>query len=90
MNNRFTRIALLTTFLSSSLFAADAPVDMSKRTKELQDLKWGMFICWSFSTFSGKEWTPGVTNINLFAAKDVEHNNAVALKAFLERKLAAK
>ena len=26
----------------------------------------------------------------LFAAKDTEHNNAVALKAFLERKLAAK
>jgi uncharacterized protein YeaO (DUF488 family) len=26
----------------------------------------------------------------LFAAKDAEHNNAVALKAFLERKLAAK
>jgi uncharacterized protein YeaO (DUF488 family) len=26
----------------------------------------------------------------LFAAKDTEHNNAVALKAFLERKLTAK
>ena len=26
----------------------------------------------------------------LFAAKDAEHNNAVALKAFLERKLAGK
>ena len=26
----------------------------------------------------------------LFAAKDAEHNNAVALKAFLERKLARK
>ena len=25
-----------------------------------------MFICWSFSTFSGKEWTPGVTNLALF------------------------
>jgi alpha-L-fucosidase len=21
-------------------------------------MKWGMFICWSFSTFSGREWTP--------------------------------
>ncbi len=27
-----------------------------------------MFICWSFSTFSGKEWTPGVTNVSLFKA----------------------
>jgi len=24
----------------------------------LKDLKFGMFICWSFSTFSGREWTP--------------------------------
>lgn len=36
------------------------------RVKELQNLRWGMFICWSFSTFSGKEWTPGVTNVSLF------------------------
>lgn len=43
-----------------------------KRVQELKDLKWGMFVCWSFSTFSGKEWTPGITNINLFAAKDVD------------------
>ncbi|MGB1127400.1 MAG: alpha-L-fucosidase [Opitutales bacterium] len=21
-------------------------------------MQWGMFICWSFSTFSGQEWTP--------------------------------
>ena len=26
--------------------------------QELGDLRWGMFICWSFSTFSGREWTP--------------------------------
>jgi alpha-L-fucosidase len=68
MTKRFTRIALLTTLLFSSLFAADAPVDMNKRTKELQDLKWGMFICWSFSTFSGKEWTPGITDVSFFKA----------------------
>ena len=42
------------------------PVDMAKRVKELQDLKWGMFICWSFSTFSGKEWTPGITDVAFF------------------------
>lgn len=29
-----------------------------ERAEHLRDLKWGMFICWSFSTFSGKEWTP--------------------------------
>jgi alpha-L-fucosidase len=42
------------------------------RVQRLQDLRWGMFICWSFSTFSGKEWTPGVTDLDLFAAKDCE------------------
>jgi alpha-L-fucosidase len=47
--------------------AAELP-DMSRRAQELKDLKWGMFVCWSFSTFSGKEWTPGVTNLSLFKA----------------------
>lgn len=28
------------------------------RASEIKDLKFGMFICWSFSTFSGQEWTP--------------------------------
>jgi alpha-L-fucosidase len=49
-----------------------APVDMAKRVEELKSLRWGMFICWSFSTFSGKEWTPGVADIGLFAARDVD------------------
>ena len=28
------------------------------RAEQVRDLKFGMFICWSFSTFYGKEWTP--------------------------------
>jgi len=28
------------------------------RAEQIRNLKWGMFICWSFSTFSGREWTP--------------------------------
>ena len=28
------------------------------RADQVRDLKWGMFICWSFSTFAGQEWTP--------------------------------
>ena len=43
-------------------------VDLAKRAAELQGLKWGMFICWSFSTFSGKEWTPGVQDVAFFKA----------------------
>ena len=46
--------------------AQDIPSPTPKRVKELQNLRFGMFICWSFSTFSGKEWTPGVTDVALF------------------------
>ena len=42
------------------------------RVQALKNLRFGMFVCWSFSTFSGKEWTPGVTNVNRFAAKDCD------------------
>jgi len=48
--------------------AAAAPVDLQQRAQELKDLKWGLFVCWSLSTFSGKEWTPGVTDIAAFKA----------------------
>jgi alpha-L-fucosidase len=47
-------------------------VDMSQRAQELKDLKWGMFICWSLSTFSGKEWTPGVKDLTFFHATSVD------------------
>jgi alpha-L-fucosidase len=62
---------VLMAVLASS--AAEPPRPVSDaRVQQLKDLRWGMFICWSFSTFSGKEWTPGVTNIDLFAARDVD------------------
>jgi alpha-L-fucosidase len=48
-------------------FSAD-PVDMHKRAEQLQAQRWGMFICWSFSTFSGQEWTPGVKDVAFFKA----------------------
>ena len=28
------------------------------RAQQIKDMKWGMFICWSYSTFYGREWTP--------------------------------
>ncbi len=33
-------------------------IDDKVRAQQIRDLKFGMFICWSFSTFSGQEWTP--------------------------------
>lgn len=46
--------------------AVAEPVDMARRAEELKALRWGMFICWSLSTFSGKEWTPGVKDVGFF------------------------
>ncbi len=43
-------------------------VDMAARARELRQLRFGMFICWSFSTFSGKEWTRGVESVDFFRA----------------------
>ncbi len=51
---------------------AAAPVDMNKRAEELKNLHWGMFICWSMSTFSGQEWTPGVKDLAAFKAKTAD------------------
>ena len=30
----------------------------SIRAQQIKEMKFGMFICWSFSTFYGHEWTP--------------------------------
>ncbi|MDR0703397.1 MAG: alpha-L-fucosidase [Planctomycetaceae bacterium] len=53
-----------------------ARVVSEQRVQELKDLRWGMFICWSFSTFSGREWTGGVAKRTdydkLFPAKNVD------------------
>ena len=28
------------------------------RAQQIKDMKWGMFVCWSYSSFYGQEWTP--------------------------------
>jgi alpha-L-fucosidase len=43
-------------------------VSGAARAQELKNLKFGMFICWSFSTFSGHEWTRGVSDPAYFKA----------------------
>ncbi len=32
-------------------------LDDDVRAQQIKDMNWGMFICWSTSSFSGKEWT---------------------------------
>jgi alpha-L-fucosidase len=59
--------------LSTSLDdAAPAPVDMKKRTEELKSLRWGMFVCWSLSTFNGHEYTHGVKDLRFFRATECD------------------
>lgn len=38
---------------------------MDQRAGPLTDLKLGMYLCWSFCCFSGKQWTPNVKAISL-------------------------
>jgi alpha-L-fucosidase len=42
------------------------PVDVNEQVREFKNLKWGMYLCWSLTCFSGKVWTPNVQEISLF------------------------
>lgn len=44
----------------------------SERARQVSALRFGMFVCWSFSTFSGQEWTRGVTDVSFFKATGCE------------------
>ena len=75
----FSLLALVATVLPSVSPQTAAPAPSpgappvsEQRVAELKRLRFGMFICWSFSTFSGKEWTPGITDITFFRPKGVE------------------
>lgn len=67
---RYRRIACLVLAMvaTTCVVSAGETVDMNQRAEELKRLKWGMFVCWSFSTFSGKEWTPDVRDVSFFRA----------------------
>lgn len=43
-----------------------------ERAQEIADMKFGMFICWSYSTFSGKEWTGEPHPVEFFRATTVD------------------
>lgn len=44
--------------MKNSNLDSEVPIPDGIRAKEISDMKFGMFICWSFSTFYGEEWTP--------------------------------
>ena len=60
-----TRALLLSLFLPLCHAGTAEPVT-PQRVKEFRDLKWGMFICWSFSTFSDQEWTRDIKDVAFF------------------------
>ena len=48
-------------------------IDDNLRSVQVKDMKFGMFICWSFSTFSGSEWTPTLDkDASYFKATEVD------------------
>lgn len=48
-------------------------IDDKVAAEQIKDMKFGMFICWSFSTFSGHEWTPTLEkDASFFTAKNVD------------------
>ena len=51
-------IALLVPFVSLDAQIRQEKADDLVRAEQIKEMKFGMFICWSFSTFSGQEWTP--------------------------------
>ena len=71
MNKTFSLLFISAIILSTGSFAAEintTPIPNEIRAKQIQDLKFGMFICWSFSTFSEEEWTRGVEDVAFFNA----------------------
>lgn len=60
--------AILTVSTASSQSINRTPIPDDVRAQQVKDLKFGMFVCWSFSTLSGQEWTRGVKDVSFFQA----------------------
>lgn len=62
--NRYARCLAAALPLGASAVAQ--PPLTQQRIDEFHDLRFGMFVCWSFSTFSNVEWTRGVKDLSWF------------------------
>jgi alpha-L-fucosidase len=80
---RTSRLAALCLLLLLGQTALSAEIDMAVRAVQVKQLKFGMFICWSFSSFSDKEWTPGIRDTAFFRPSgcDTDQWAAVAKEA---------
>ncbi len=43
--------------VGNTVSAETAKTPDADRAQQIKEMKWGMFVCWSFSTFGGQEWT---------------------------------
>ncbi|MEA3365849.1 MAG: alpha-L-fucosidase, partial [Candidatus Hydrogenedentes bacterium] len=68
MIQKKTLLVVLTCALLPLTASAVEKLPDDVRAQEIKDMKFGMFICWSFSTFSGYEWTRGVEDVSFFKA----------------------
>jgi alpha-L-fucosidase len=67
-------ITVLTLATTGAAIPAEAAININKipdevRAQQIKDLKFGMFICWSFSSVSGKEWTQDPHGPEFFKVK---------------------
>ncbi|MCX5757885.1 MAG: alpha-L-fucosidase [Candidatus Hydrogenedentes bacterium] len=53
---------------ASAAAGPQSPADNDTRARDLANLRCGMFVCWSLSTFSGHEWTRGIASADFFKA----------------------
>ena len=61
-------LLLFTSCLNPKQIIDKEPVPDEERARQMKDMKFGMFICWSLSTFSGKEWTGEELPVDFFRA----------------------
>lgn len=68
-----TLIAAVSSPLAAFPAATTPRIPDDVRATQIRDMKWGMFVCWSFSTFSGQEWTPTLDkNASYFKATGID------------------
>jgi alpha-L-fucosidase len=61
-----------TLLLLLSICVQPLATSAQNKTNKVPDLHYGMFICWSLSTFSDKEWTRGIDNVSFFNPSDAD------------------
>lgn len=74
---KITSIGATLLLLTSALGATPTAIttqaiNSDTKAQQIKDMRWGMFICWSFSTFCGHEWSPGVDDISFFNPTGVD------------------